>query len=328
MGSARVQSSRFAVDVSPYCVWDPELSECNASFIASLDPEYFRYLAEAHGAGLRTESTKQHAALSLRACYAHGLETLFALLFAAIQAPDCVFGWLQRYKQADLRNLIGKVQHGKPLLSKADSRTFTWAALSDTIHYAFHASDEADASQLKRSYGNAWGRFAHDLTSEDSSLEYNGFKHGFRATAGGFSLSIGVEDDTGAAPPERMQVLGDGEYGSSFYVLEPITVKLHSRVMRYRLNWEPENYISGLYLISSSIHNIITYLRLVNRMAGGPPTYDRPADLSMFEDPWRRLARVTRLTTGVRLLPEQIQPFSKDEILAAYLEDSDKTQSK
>jgi len=54
---------------------------------------------------------KIDAAIALRMAYSQGLETLFAFLGAAVQAPDCVVGYLLRYENRDLNSLIDKIRH-------------------------------------------------------------------------------------------------------------------------------------------------------------------------------------------------------------------------
>ncbi len=89
-----MQYSKFVVDELPFCVWEWDLRDRNLEFINDFDPAYFKYLANVHRQSFETEEHKQHAGLSLRTSYVHGLETFFAILFATIQAPDCVIGWL------------------------------------------------------------------------------------------------------------------------------------------------------------------------------------------------------------------------------------------
>jgi hypothetical protein len=63
-----------------------------------VDPTYFDYVGRVNAEVLGTDE-EQHAAMAIRTAYHHGLETLFALMFAAIQAPTAwsggcsVTGW-------------------------------------------------------------------------------------------------------------------------------------------------------------------------------------------------------------------------------------------
>ena len=69
----------FAVDETPYCVWEEDLRERNLRFVESIDYRYFEYIATTHAANLEGED-QQRAAIALRTGYHHALETFFTLL--------------------------------------------------------------------------------------------------------------------------------------------------------------------------------------------------------------------------------------------------------
>jgi len=73
--------------------------------LRSLDADYFTFQGRQFARSLETEDA-QRAAVALRSAYSHALETFFALLFAAIQAPDCVPAWLALYQPAELVALV------------------------------------------------------------------------------------------------------------------------------------------------------------------------------------------------------------------------------
>jgi len=117
--------SRFAVGETPYCVWEWDLTERNLEFIEGLKPELFAYLAEVHNRELTGEQP-QLAALALRALYSQGLETLFALLMATVQAPDCIVGWLPKYTLTQLRDLVRKISTTQSIFSKLPLHALSW----------------------------------------------------------------------------------------------------------------------------------------------------------------------------------------------------------
>src|SRR3989304_3703054 len=92
-----MQYSKFAVDETPWCAWEWDLKKQNLAFIEGVDPTYFEFLARVY-VNLPDSDQEHKAALALRTAYSHGIETFFALLFAAIQAPDCVIGWVHKYE--------------------------------------------------------------------------------------------------------------------------------------------------------------------------------------------------------------------------------------
>jgi hypothetical protein len=103
-----IQYARFAVDETPYCLWDLDIHARNLEFINRIDPRYFEHVANLHGQFLEGEEN-QYAAVALRIAYSHGLESLFALLCATVQAPDCIVGWLLKYKNVELNEVIRKI---------------------------------------------------------------------------------------------------------------------------------------------------------------------------------------------------------------------------
>ena len=102
-----IQNVRFVVDETPYCLWDADIRQRNLDFLDSIDPGYSN-IADLHGQSLDGQE-KQYAAAALRVAYSQGLETLFALLCAAIQAPDCVEGWLTKYQNSELESVVKKI---------------------------------------------------------------------------------------------------------------------------------------------------------------------------------------------------------------------------
>ena len=107
----------FAVAEDTYCCWDQDLAQHNASFLATLDADYFAYLAEVHLRELDGEN-RQRAAVSLRTAYHHGVETLFSLLGAMAQAPDAVPAWLPKCLTPNLREVVQHLSSGRPLLTQ------------------------------------------------------------------------------------------------------------------------------------------------------------------------------------------------------------------
>src|ERR1700689_1180719 len=95
----------FVVYKTPYCVWEWDLSDRNRRFLERLDPDYFRFVADTNFAMIDSSDDHHRAAIAIRTGYLHGLETLFSLLGAVLQAPHCVPAWLQRYQTAELRHI-------------------------------------------------------------------------------------------------------------------------------------------------------------------------------------------------------------------------------
>ena len=122
-----MQVVQFVIDETPYACWDWELTRKNLEFLEGIDADYFRYVAETNGANLEGED-KHRAALSLRLAYSQGLETLFALLCSAVQAPQCVVGWMLSYKNEELQQLVQKITESYPKYLAKSNQVF-WLKL-------------------------------------------------------------------------------------------------------------------------------------------------------------------------------------------------------
>jgi hypothetical protein len=149
--------------------------------------------------------------------------------------------------------------------------------------------------------------------------EYNSIKHGFRVKLGGFYLAMGAEDVPGVAPPpERMKVFANSQFGSSFFGTERLGDKRNFGVSHESVNWNPENYIYALHLISMSIGNLISFLKVLNGIDPSAVRFSWPSDQSMFEGPWRQSTGITWLGRPSGIRSDSINPRTNEEILSVY----------
>ena len=290
-----LQARIFAVGTDPYCVWDWNLDDRNVEYLESLDPDYFDYVGRANRPHLDAEDREEcrRAATAIRTAYHHGLESFFALLFATLQAPWCVVGWMQVYSPAGLRDMVraadpglwGKDEQRDGVLAFRDKllpylwlrpRSFVrWEGTSRAVHRL--DVGEPETVKIQDLFGGLWHRFAEDLVNDTFVSEYNSIKHGLRTGSGGFYMLIGPESPSGdPPPPEAMHSLGDSEHGSSFFTPRTFVARpgekdkkarpghgrnrnSHFRIRRQALNWEPRGLCEALTLISASIHNVRSY---------------------------------------------------------------------
>src|SRR5205814_10537447 len=117
----------------PYGMWDVDLKNLSLEFLDTIDPLYFKHIAAIHGRALDDKSEKQYAATALRAAYSQGLETLFTLLCAVAQAPTCPLGWLLKYKNTELINLVRKIHTGQPVEHDLTIDAVTWESLAGVV---------------------------------------------------------------------------------------------------------------------------------------------------------------------------------------------------
>ena len=309
---ANLHWSSFVVDETPYCMWGADLQEQNQRLIDGVDPRFFNYLADTHVAGLEGPE-RQHAALAMRLAYAQAVETLFALLCAALQAPNCPLGWLLAYKNRELKRVVQHISSGSPVLSRSVTRPVTWHSISRDLHAFTHASAHEDA-RIKNLFADTWARLAREFTDDLAADEYNSIKHGFRAQTGGSSLQIrnsGVESDTS---------LNDrSEFGTRFFSVDRLSSRgTNFSAQNAMRNWAPVSLAVRMELIVLSIGNVVTYLRMRLGSIRDNARYQWPEDTEALRLAWEAEFVIESGQGGVILKPEDISPKLESEILASY----------
>lgn len=323
----RIAYKPFAVYDEAYCTWEWDLPERNLQYLRSIDPVYFEYVAEANKEGLKSVH-KQRAAVAIRTGYHHGLETLFALLFAALQAPGCVVGWMHKYKNEQLRALVRSVDGTEvPRYLAVTPDPYTWEGVSNVV-FSLVNGDTEKIEQEIANFGGLWRRFATDFLAQNHIDEYNSIKHGLRMISGATSIHVALQEGPGVpASIEDAERLSGGEFGSSIFVPKEITKPDGSRLPKERrgnftigqsaLNWEAENLCEDLELISTSIHNVRTYLLTANR-APGPPLDYQSRETEAFQRKRTSNLEVTSFMTDPNVTERDIETFTKEQILAFY----------
>lgn len=271
-----VSFSPFAVNERARCYWDTDVHGKNAEFIRGIDPGHFRYLAATHGENLDGgPEERAHAAMAVRAAYHHGTETLFALLFAGLQAPDCVIGWMQEYATVDLRELAGSVGGEPPRFLKIRPEPWTWEGVARAVFAPCYGRSD-DAEQVAVLFGQFFSRLAREFLSKRHADEYNSIKHGLRLTPGATKMNIAfqVEGEPGAFG--AFEPLIEGEHGHRFYVRNVLARSGRARHLSLRqsfVNWGPEGMCADLGIISVCLHNVRTWLLISNGHHEGDLTY-------------------------------------------------------
>jgi len=101
-------------------------------------------------------------------------------------------------------------------LSKIELESFTWKGIANAIFQNVNFIDEENSLKYKEKFGILWKLLSNDLIDNKIREEYNSLKHGFRVTAGGFGIAVGLQDAPDIpAPPERMQTIGYSKFGST-----------------------------------------------------------------------------------------------------------------
>lgn len=227
------------------------------------------------------------------------------------------------YKNSELYDLIRKVSKHEKILSLLKIQYIDWATLSNIILDSLVLDDKNKENAIKNGFGNLWSQLASIYLQEGFSNEYNSIKHGLRAKAGGFSIAIGREDKPGVPPPpERMVLMGKSKYGTSYTSIEEIgDLKRHVQITKHSRNWDPEDMVWGLNLISLSISNIISALKILNGIQATEIQFHWPSDLEVFKEPTKRALSigVTSMSGfGTPIPKELVTNYSKEEIAQKY----------
>ncbi len=320
----RVPFRQFVVNETPWCLWDPDIPARNLELIKKIDPDYFRYIADGNAEILEKsddKATRQHASVSVRITYSHALETLFALLAATVQAPDCVVGWLLKYRPGDIPAIVAKINSGTPLLSNFDPVPRSWRDIADIVFSPVRNTDAQKCDYLIQKFGGLWERLSWHYQNPDFHDEYNSAKHGFRAKAGGFYFAIDPTNSAGRGNRDAWLVQASSEFGMSYFkeqMLEKSNPKRNFTIAHHMNNWHPLNYCYALDLIASSIANIILYLKVSNG-ENFEGLFAICPDPEMFDKPWGiEQTDAFKVTVNAGEISDSVRLLSKDEILQRY----------
>jgi len=310
---------KFVVDETPYACWDWELKRKNLKFLEGIDADYFRYVAEANVANLGG-ANRHRAALSLRLAYSQGLETLFALLCSMVQAPQCAIGWMLVYRNDELQKVVQKITSGYTVFSRIKEGPVTWALLAKYVHSCLSHPSEKTA-WIQEGFGRLWGRFAGEFTNPKTVQEYNSAKHGLRTSLGGFSLAFGLEESPGVpVHRDKLQSLGGSDFGTSYFAVERMVddERLNFRPRSCSRNWNPEQLAEGLVLLSMSVNNVISFLRITNGMSAPSCKFLNPSNSDAFDFGHHRSVGVTDFNVDAVIRQSDIQPCTREEVIDSY----------
>lgn len=313
------------VNDEPYSIWDRDLCRLNIDFIKRIDVDYFDYLLKVH----MSAEDEGRASVALRTTLHHATETLFSLLGAFIQAPDCVYGWLAKCRNEQLRALLIRInKQDSTIFNKFSMKEISWNAIS-TLVFQNYSDDTNKNSATAMLFAKLWERLVSEYVDDNHISEYNSFKHGFRIRSGeiGFSLSIGFEKELGVAPPpSEMRVIGESKYGTIFLNVEPIGGnKNNLKVRRRTINWSIEKTILQLQLVWMSIVNVTSALKVINQIEGDERKFVKPTEDGDFERPWQYSPSITSFNIGNTIDEGQIIPLTKEELLKLIHEQQCKT---
>ncbi len=305
----------FVVNKEPYCLWEIDVHERNKEFLSGIDPEYFDYLIELH---LHAEDEKR-AAIALRSALHHALETMFSLLGAYIQAPNCVYAWVAKCSNRDLRDLVERIENfDTGIYTNLLIEQVSWEEVSKMIFREYEPGTDKNKNTAAL-FAELWSQLAREFVDQSHIDEYNSIKHGFRIRSGGFSLAVGIEPEYGVSPPrEEMKTIGHSEYGTTYFKLEPIGKAKDNRNLRSRrhsINWRIEKTVLLLQLASMSIANISSALKIANGFDATKCKYFRPTEDAVFKTPWSFSPGITGFNMDFVISDSDVAPTTKESLL-------------
>lgn len=310
-----MQTAVFLVADEPYCLWDADIAKRNIEFIEGLDADYFEYNLTVH----TNSEDEKRASVALRVSLHHAIETLFSLIGAYVQAPECAYAWIGKYSNADLRKLVSSI-------SKSDAKVFTklniqpvsWKTIAESIFGTYMPGTDRQVKTIEK-FAALWQSLSNELTDQTVVDEYNSLKHGFRVKSGGFALAVGVESKPGVVPPSsNMHFLGQSNYGATFFRIENLWPEQRNRSIRSRrtsVNWSIERVALTLQLTHMSINNVVSALKIINRIAPSKCRFLRPEKDEDFEEPWKHSPGVTNINFDHVIDETNARPVTKKELL-------------
>lgn len=314
-----MQQAIFAVGDEPYLLWEEDVSERARDFLSGLDPEYFSYVLKVHA----TSDDKERAAVGVRLALHHATETMFSLLGALVQAPDCPYAWLAKCSNLELRQVVRRITDGdRTLLSKFKLSGMGWEPIAALIFQPFENGTEKQKLAIQ-GFSKLWTDLAKEHLTEVVIEEYNATKHGFRTRPGGFRLEFGPANSKGTRQEDMpMKVLGESKFGSMFFKVDKVgdkgTRQLLSR--QVALNWSPERDRKLLQLVHLSVHNTLAFLKTAHRFPAEECRYLWPDDEPDFIGPWEHTPGVLSMTFPYKMPPPIVGGASKNELLQALRE--------
>ena len=310
----RVSGIPFMVGRRPRCVWEWGVTERTLAFLRGIDPAYFEHVGKINAPALETEKEKHYAALSIRTAYSHAVETFLGMLFAAIQAPQAMYGWILEYDASDIRWLVERMNYGGTLPSPYKPPPATWEEIAEMILQPWNWGDEESTAKVKAGFARTWRFFAHDFMDEAATDEYNSIKHGLRTKNGGFMMSWGLQDAPGQpAPAERMSPLYGSPFGTTYYKRERLD-RLNFRARQLTRNWNPQAIVKALNLASVSIHNVVNFARI--SLGDREDVSCRyPTDEADYSAPWvTNSVVITGGNWDAKLTLADVRPLTEQEI--------------
>lgn len=305
--SVNIYSSVFMIDSVPHSIWskkDPR--EITIDFLDMIQLGYFNYQAEINYKKLRYKKHRQSAIIGLRSTYSHGLETLFSFIGALLQAPYMVPGWMLKCQNSQLYSLVKKINKNEPVETFFDF-SVSWKNIGVQVFESLKLTDSEKEKEIINGFQNMWSRLSSEFINDDFIAEYNSIKHGLR-----------LRPTENAFIAINKSLISHSAYGSDFLRYEEIKRTNQYYLTRTYQNWDPEAMLGKLLLISMSIENVISALKILNGYPATKAKFSYPINREAFTQPWNSSSQSAKISFK-DLVPENLVPeTSKADLIDRY----------
>ena len=248
----------------------------NLYFLNNIDPNYFYNYTEIFK---NKGNITIPESIIVKNCFFHAVETFFTILFSILQAPFYVLGWLQFYKLDKIKKLIKVIENNDKSFKyfKVFLDNYSWDSISKLINRV--DGNTSKIKDIEIFFTNYWSFLAKIFVDDDFHNEYNSIKHGFRSSFGGFNMSIKKENDQNS----KFRKIKGSIFGSSYFVIDEYS-KTEENINQFCLmehfqNWDIENIILNIELLSYSINNLKSFGLILNGIPGNKVYFEFPEDI-------------------------------------------------
>src|SRR4030042_2158706 len=129
-------------------------------------------------------------------------------------------------------------------------------------------------------------------------------------------MAVGLQEHPNVpAPPERMQGIGESEFGSTLLILERIgKTKLDYRVRENSRNWDIASLVGRIRIISMSLNNLVSSLLILNGQEPARLRFFWPEDLGDFDTVQVSGQGVFACSIGFHVNGDDIFPTTVEEV--------------
>ena len=277
----------FCVLEKAYSVWGSDLREENDRFLRTISADFYEKFSQAQSKKDLEDATVRGIESGLtRLVWHHSLETLFCLIGACLQAPNCVFGYFSNCHNNGIREIA------KSLLKKQRLK-YTYASLEDyswegIIKAVYEPTPWVEECPETIDYvARAFEAMAEAYLSDWHRLEYNSLKHGMRVATGPTSFKMANPKGQFDVPDGINIEARDSSHFTHTISSPNLTTgkrRNHLIVERVIVGWSLDRTIKDIQLIAMMIRNVINLIKVI-RSTKDQLTFHRPTtDQEWWDD--------------------------------------------